>query len=68
MSIKMPPFQAWYKTHVGPYQGGTLHGLESEQLGGLRPQGMEESESGKVVKVAQDGSWEGDGWPQKYAG
>ena len=56
MSIKMPLFQVWYKTHVGPYQGGTLHVLESEQLGGLRPQGMEESEYGKVVKVAQDGS------------
>lgn len=46
-------FQAWYKTHVGTYQGGVRHGLENEQLGSLKPE--------KVVRVAQDGSWEGDG-------
>jgi len=44
----MPLFQAWYKTHVGTYQGGILHHLESEQLGGLKLE--------KVVRVAQDGS------------
>lgn len=48
----MPLFQAWYKTHVGTYQGGILHHLDSEQLGGLKLE--------KVVRVAQDGSWEGD--------
>lgn len=44
----MPLFQTWVKTRVGTYQGGVLHGLESEELGGLK---ME-----KVMRVAQDGS------------